>query len=89
MRLQTLCKLLRKARRQARDSQVLEAHMKELKDDKEGDADDEDDETESGENDIYKYKIRVPKDEDEEMINVEFDDSDKGDEEVTDAEKAD
>ncbi|GJR32551.1 hypothetical protein Tco_1108783 [Tanacetum coccineum] len=61
----------------------------EEKDDKEGDADDEDDETKSGENDIYKYKIRVPKDEDEEMINAEFDDSDKGDEEVTDAEKAD
>ncbi|GKD05225.1 hypothetical protein Tco_1180199 [Tanacetum coccineum] len=130
-RLQTLCKLLRKARRQARDRQVVEAQVKELvlyqgflmsphssllpqvkelwglskqeseyseedklddeeKDDKEGDADDEDDETESEENDIYKYKIRVHKDEDEdeEMINVEVDDSNKGDEEVTDAAKA-
>ncbi|GJW71427.1 hypothetical protein Tco_0128344 [Tanacetum coccineum] len=39
----------------------------EEKDDKEGDADDEDDETESDEDDIYKYKIRVRKDEDEEI----------------------
>ncbi|GJT59846.1 hypothetical protein Tco_1003379, partial [Tanacetum coccineum] len=60
----------------------------EEKDDKEGDADDEDDETESDEDDIYKYKISVRKDEDEEMINVEVDDSNKGDEEVTDAAKA-
>ncbi|GJT36549.1 hypothetical protein Tco_0926968 [Tanacetum coccineum] len=35
------------------------------------------------------YKIRVCKDKDEEMINVEVDDSDKGDKEVTDAAKAD
>ncbi|GJR43075.1 hypothetical protein Tco_1311178 [Tanacetum coccineum] len=55
------------------------------KDEKEGDADDE---TESDEEDIYKYKIRVRKDEDEEMINAEVDDSDKGDEEITDAAKA-
>ncbi|GKE39550.1 hypothetical protein Tco_1462955, partial [Tanacetum coccineum] len=37
----------------------------EEKDDKEGNVDDEDDETESDEDDIYKYKIRVRKDEDE------------------------
>ncbi|GJZ83456.1 retrovirus-related pol polyprotein from transposon TNT 1-94 [Tanacetum coccineum] len=73
------------------------------KDDKDGDADDkgddhisdtqdvddEDIETESNEDDIHKYKIRVRKDEDEEMINAEVDDSDKGNEETTDAAKAD
>ncbi|GKG05727.1 hypothetical protein Tco_0325813, partial [Tanacetum coccineum] len=53
------------------------------------DTDDEDDETESDEDGIYKYKIRVHKDEDEEMLNVEVDDFDKGDEEVTDATKED
>ncbi|GKA85572.1 hypothetical protein Tco_0807226 [Tanacetum coccineum] len=53
------------------------------------DADDEDVKTESDEDDIYKYKIRVRKDEDEEMINAEVDDCDKGDEEITDAAKAD
>ncbi|GKD31488.1 hypothetical protein Tco_1242266 [Tanacetum coccineum] len=53
------------------------------------DADDENVETESDEEDIYKYKIHVRKDEDEEMINAEVDDSDKGDEEITDAAKAD
>ncbi|GKG41383.1 hypothetical protein Tco_0470595, partial [Tanacetum coccineum] len=37
------------------------------------DADDEDVETESDEDDINKYKIRVRKDEDEEMINAEVD----------------
>ncbi|GJU10717.1 hypothetical protein Tco_1133113 [Tanacetum coccineum] len=52
------------------------------------DADDEDVETKSDEDDIYKYKIRVRKDEDEEMLNVEAEDSGKGDEEVTDATKA-
>ncbi|GJV29698.1 retrovirus-related pol polyprotein from transposon TNT 1-94 [Tanacetum coccineum] len=52
------------------------------------DANDEDVETESDEDDIYKYKIRVRKDEDEEMINAEVDDSDKGDEEVTELAKA-
>nr|GEW06771.1 hypothetical protein [Tanacetum cinerariifolium] len=57
----------------------------EEKDDKEGDADDEDDENESAEDDIYKYKIRVRKDEDEEMLNVKVKHSDKGDEEVTNA----
>nr|GEU43476.1 nucleolar protein 58-like [Tanacetum cinerariifolium] len=34
------------------------------------------------------YKIRVCKDEDEEMLNAEVDDSDKGEEEVTNAAKA-
>ncbi|GKA33694.1 hypothetical protein Tco_0720123, partial [Tanacetum coccineum] len=72
------------------------------KDDKDGDAndegddhisdtqddDDEDVETESDKDDIYKYKIRVRKDEDEEMINTEVDDFDKGDEEVTELAKA-
>nr|GEU62120.1 hypothetical protein [Tanacetum cinerariifolium] len=53
------------------------------------DADDEDVKTESDEEDIYKYKIHVRKDEDEEMINAEVDDYDKGDEEITDAAKAD
>ncbi|GJZ27232.1 retrovirus-related pol polyprotein from transposon TNT 1-94 [Tanacetum coccineum] len=42
------------------------------------DADDEDAETESDKDDIFKYKIRVRKDEDEEMINAKVDDSDKG-----------
>ncbi|GJX45667.1 hypothetical protein Tco_0262343 [Tanacetum coccineum] len=53
------------------------------------DVDDEDVETESDEEDIYKYKIRVHKDEDEEMINAKVDDSDKGDEEIIDAAKGD
>ncbi|GKF68065.1 hypothetical protein Tco_0197744, partial [Tanacetum coccineum] len=35
------------------------------------------------------YKIRVRKDEDEEMINAEVDDYDKGDEHITNAAKAD
>nr|GEW52931.1 reverse transcriptase domain-containing protein [Tanacetum cinerariifolium] len=61
----------------------------EEKDDKEGDVDDEDDEIESDKDDIYKYKICVHKDEDEEMLNAEVDDSNKGDEEVTDRSKAD
>ncbi|GJT61501.1 hypothetical protein Tco_1005034 [Tanacetum coccineum] len=53
------------------------------------DANDEDVKTESDEDNIYKYKICMRKDEDEEMINAEVDDFDKGDEEVTDAAKAD
>ncbi|GKA49043.1 hypothetical protein Tco_0742001 [Tanacetum coccineum] len=53
------------------------------------DANDEDVKTESDEEDIYKYKICVRKDKDEEMINAEVDDSDKGDKEITDAAKAD
>ncbi|GKE52916.1 hypothetical protein Tco_1488072, partial [Tanacetum coccineum] len=47
----------------------------------------EDAKTESDEDDIYKYKIRVRKDEDEEMLNAKVEDSDKGDEEVIDAAK--
>nr|GEX10578.1 hypothetical protein [Tanacetum cinerariifolium] len=80
-----------------------EKDITEEKDDKDGDADkegddhisdtqdvdDEDIETKSDEDDIYKYKICVRKDEDEEMINTEVDDSDKGDEEITNAAKAD
>ncbi|GKC49582.1 hypothetical protein Tco_1072327, partial [Tanacetum coccineum] len=53
------------------------------------DADDEDVETKCDEDDIYKYTIRVRKDEDEEMINAKVDDYDKGDEEITDAAKED
>ncbi|GJZ49437.1 hypothetical protein Tco_0603627, partial [Tanacetum coccineum] len=53
------------------------------------DVDDEDVKTESDEEDIYKYKIHVCKDEDKEMINAKVDDSDRGDEEITDAAKAD
>nr|GEU64922.1 integrase, catalytic region, zinc finger, CCHC-type, peptidase aspartic, catalytic [Tanacetum cinerariifolium] len=80
-----------------------EKDITEEKDDKDGDADDEGDDhirdtqdaddedvkTESDKDDICKYKIRVCKDEDEEMINPEVDDSNKGDEEITDAAKAD
>ncbi|GJY10773.1 hypothetical protein Tco_0378958 [Tanacetum coccineum] len=51
------------------------------------DADDEDVKTESNEDDIYKYKIRVRKDEDEEMKDAEVEGSDKGDEEITNAAK--
>ncbi|GJT32697.1 hypothetical protein Tco_0923116 [Tanacetum coccineum] len=71
------------------------------KDEKDGDADDEgddhvsdkqddddkDDKTESNEDDIYKYKIRVLKDDDVEMKDTEVEGSDKGDEEITDAAK--
>ncbi|GJU17790.1 retrovirus-related pol polyprotein from transposon TNT 1-94 [Tanacetum coccineum] len=60
----------------------------EEKDDKEGDADNEDDETKSDEDEIYKYKIRVHKDEDEEMLNAEAEDFEKSDAEVSDAAKA-
>ncbi|GKD13835.1 hypothetical protein Tco_1198242 [Tanacetum coccineum] len=74
----------------------------EKKDDKEGDAhdqgddhisdtkdtDNEDDETKSDEDEIYKYKIRVHKDEDEEMLNAEAEDFEKSDAEVSDAAKA-
>ncbi|GJS51863.1 hypothetical protein Tco_0625225 [Tanacetum coccineum] len=128
----TLCKLLKKARKQARDSQVLEAQVKELviteekvilewgseqeseyseedqlddkeKYDKEGDGDDEgddhisdtqdtndeDDETESDGDEIYKYKIRVRKDEDVEMTNAEVEDFKKGNEEISNVAQAD
>nr|GFB26054.1 hypothetical protein [Tanacetum cinerariifolium] len=71
------------------------------KDDKDGDADDqgddhvsdtqdvdeEDDETKYDEDGIYKYKIRVRKDEDVEMTDAEVKVSNKGEEEVTDAAK--
>ncbi|GKB19644.1 hypothetical protein Tco_0853567 [Tanacetum coccineum] len=53
------------------------------------DTNDEDDENESDEEEIYKYKIRVRKDEDEEMLNDGVEYSDKGDEKVNDAAKAD
>nr|GEV12302.1 hypothetical protein [Tanacetum cinerariifolium] len=55
--------------------------------DKQDDDDDKDDETEFDKDDIYKYKIRVRKDEDEEMKDDEVEGSDKGDEEITDATK--
>ncbi|GKD73402.1 hypothetical protein Tco_1331684 [Tanacetum coccineum] len=75
----------------------------EEKDDKEGDVDDEgddhindakdtddeDDETKSDEDEIYKSKIRVRKDEDEEMLNAKVEYSRKGDAEVSDVAKAD
>ncbi|GJV88058.1 hypothetical protein Tco_1531996 [Tanacetum coccineum] len=51
------------------------------------DADDEDDETESDEDEIYKYKIRVRNKEDVEMKEAEGEESDKGEEKVTDAAK--
>ncbi|GJU09486.1 hypothetical protein Tco_1131882 [Tanacetum coccineum] len=51
------------------------------------DADDEDVETISNEDKIYKYKIRVRKDEDVEMKDAEVKESDKGEELVTDATK--
>ncbi|GKF26329.1 hypothetical protein Tco_0082223, partial [Tanacetum coccineum] len=51
------------------------------------DANDEDVETESDEDDIYKYKIRVCKDEDAEMKDAEVKKFDKGEEKVTDASK--
>nr|GFC42864.1 hypothetical protein [Tanacetum cinerariifolium] len=53
------------------------------------DTDDEDIETKSDEVNIFKYKIYVRKDEDEEMLNAKVDASDKGDEEITEAAKAD
>nr|GEZ97008.1 MAK10-like protein [Tanacetum cinerariifolium] len=71
------------------------------KDDKDGDVDDEGDDhvsdtqdvddedvkTKFDKDDIYKYKIRVHKDKDEEMKDDEVKGSDKGDEEITDAAK--
>ncbi|GJV04709.1 hypothetical protein Tco_1338278 [Tanacetum coccineum] len=51
------------------------------------DADDEDVETESDEDEIYKYKIRVRNEEDVEMKDAEVEESDKGEEKVTDAAK--
>ncbi|GKC10731.1 hypothetical protein Tco_1007513 [Tanacetum coccineum] len=69
--------------------------------DKDGDADDEGDDhvsdtqdaddeylkTESDEDEIYKYKICVRKDEDVEMKDAKVEESDKGKEKVTDEEK--
>ncbi|GJZ58196.1 hypothetical protein Tco_0613690 [Tanacetum coccineum] len=84
------------------DSEFSDDHNDDVeKDDKDGDADDEgddqisdtqdaddeDDETESDEDEIYKYKIRVRKDEDVEMKDAEVEESDKGEERVTDAAK--
>ncbi|GJZ72943.1 hypothetical protein Tco_0637089 [Tanacetum coccineum] len=71
------------------------------KDDKDGDADDEGDDhmsdtqdaddedvkTESDEDDIYKYKIRVRKDDYAEMTDAKVEESDKGKEKVTNAAK--
>ncbi|GJR72860.1 hypothetical protein Tco_0085225 [Tanacetum coccineum] len=51
------------------------------------DANDEDVETKSNEDDIYKYKIRVHKDEDVEMKDAEVEETDKGEEKVTVAAK--
>ncbi|GKC56210.1 hypothetical protein Tco_1083808 [Tanacetum coccineum] len=51
------------------------------------DADDKDDKTKSDEDEIYKYKIRIRKDEDVEMKDVEGEESDKGEEKVTNAVK--
>nr|GEU89230.1 Gag-Pol polyprotein [Tanacetum cinerariifolium] len=53
------------------------------------DTDVEDAETESNEDEIYKYKICVHKDEDEEMLNAEFEDSGNDDAEISDMAKAD
>ncbi|GKB78265.1 hypothetical protein Tco_0945160, partial [Tanacetum coccineum] len=53
------------------------------------DADDEDVETELDKDEIYKYKIHVHKDKDVEMENAEVEESNKGDEYVTDAAKKD
>nr|GEZ28222.1 hypothetical protein [Tanacetum cinerariifolium] len=47
------------------------------------DADDEDVKTESDEDEIYKYKIQVHKDEDVEMKDAKVEESDKGEEKVT------
>nr|GEV34158.1 integrase, catalytic region, zinc finger, CCHC-type, peptidase aspartic, catalytic [Tanacetum cinerariifolium] len=49
------------------------------------DADDEDVKTESNKDDIYKYKIRVRKDNDVEMKDAKVKGFDKGDEEITNA----
>ncbi|GJY37831.1 hypothetical protein Tco_0424195 [Tanacetum coccineum] len=71
------------------------------KDDKDGDADDEGDDhisdtqdaddedvkTKSDEDDIYKYKIQVRKDEDVEMKDAKVKGYDKGNEDITDAAK--
>ncbi|GJW45601.1 hypothetical protein Tco_0077247 [Tanacetum coccineum] len=53
------------------------------------DTDDEDAETKSDEDEIYKYKICVRKDEDEEMLNAKVEDSGNGDAKISDVVKAD
>ncbi|GJZ46531.1 hypothetical protein Tco_0594127 [Tanacetum coccineum] len=53
------------------------------------DTNDEDDETESDGDEIYKYKIRVRKDEDVEMTNAEVEDFKKGNEEISNVAQAD
>nr|GEX52443.1 hypothetical protein [Tanacetum cinerariifolium] len=53
------------------------------------DADDEDVKSESDEDEIYKYKIHVRKDKDVDIENAKVNESDKGDEDVTDAAKED
>nr|GEU36643.1 hypothetical protein [Tanacetum cinerariifolium] len=53
------------------------------------DTDDKDVEPESDEDEIYKYKIRLHKDEDEEMTNDEVEDSRQGDAEISNVAKAD
>ncbi|GKF19896.1 hypothetical protein Tco_0068534 [Tanacetum coccineum] len=63
--------------------------MQALKESKKTNTDDEMIETKSDEDDIYKYKICVLKDEDVEITNAEFEESRKGDEEDTDAAKED
>ncbi|GJS38054.1 hypothetical protein Tco_0536436 [Tanacetum coccineum] len=50
-------------------------------------ADDEDEQTKSDEYEIYEYKIRVHNEEDVEMKDAEGEESDKGEEKVTDASK--
>nr|GEX11352.1 hypothetical protein [Tanacetum cinerariifolium] len=53
------------------------------------DTDDEDAKTEYDEDEIYKYKICVPKDDDEEMLNAKVEDFEKSDAKIFDAAKAD
>ncbi|GJX02289.1 hypothetical protein Tco_0186202 [Tanacetum coccineum] len=57
-------------------------HITDIQDD-----DDEDDETKSDEDDIYKYKICVRIDKDEEMKEFKVAEFEKGEEEITDAAK--
>nr|GEV63549.1 hypothetical protein [Tanacetum cinerariifolium] len=53
------------------------------------DTNDENDETKYDEDEIYKYKIHVLKNEDEEMLNAEVEDSGKGDAEMSNVTKVD
>nr|GEU67155.1 hypothetical protein [Tanacetum cinerariifolium] len=68
-----------------------EDQLDEEKDDKDGDAADEGDDhirdtqdVETDEDEIYKYKLHVCKDKDEEMLNAKFVESEKSGEEVSD-----